>query len=79
MVTSFATKAELSQAIGEVEAEIPSTADLATKAEVTAAINTVTGMIPDLEDLNTAGITDIQIVNALPASPVATVLYLVRE
>ena len=79
VVTSFATKAELSQAIGEVEAEIPSTADLATKAEVTAAINTVTGMIPDLEDLNTAGITDIQIVNALPASPVATVLYLVRE
>ena len=79
VVTSFATKAELSQAIGEVEAEIPSTSDLATKAEVTAAINTVTGMIPDLNDLNTAGITDIQIVNALPASPVSTVLYLVRE
>ena len=59
--------------------DIPSTANLATKAEVTAAINTVTGMIPDLNDLNTAGITDIQVVNALPASPVATVLYLVRE
>ena len=27
----------------------------------------------------TAGITDIQIVNALPASPVATVLYLIQE
>lgn len=76
---TYVTESELATATAAVEAEIPSTADLATKAEVTAAINTVTGMIPDLEDLNTAGITDIQVVNALPASPVATVLYLVRE
>ena len=27
----------------------------------------------------TAGITDIQLVNALPASPVATVLYIIPE
>ena len=27
----------------------------------------------------TAGITDIQVVNALPASPVATVLYMIPE
>ena len=32
-----------------------------------------------LSTLNTAGITDIQQVNALPVSPVATVLYLIPE
>lgn len=60
----------IESATGDIQDEI---------VAVTAAINTVTGMIPDLDDLNTAGITDIQVVNALPASPVATVLYLVRE
>lgn len=34
---------------------------------------------PTLASLNTAGITDIQQVNALPAEPVSTVLYLVPE
>ena len=34
---------------------------------------------PTLSSLNTAGITDIQIVQALPASPVSTVLYLIEE
>jgi len=77
--TDVVTHAELATATAEVEADIPDVSNLATKTEVTAAINTVTGMIPDLNDLNTAGITDIQVVNALPASPVATVLYLVRE
>ena len=32
-----------------------------------------------LSTLNTAGITDIQQVNALPADPVATVLYIIPE
>lgn len=58
---------------------IPDVSTFATKAEVNAAINTVTGMIPDLSDLNTAGVTDIQVVQSLPASPVATVLYLIPE
>ena len=41
---------------------------------VASAISGVT-----LASLNTAGITDIQQVNALPANPVATVLYLIPE
>lgn len=77
--TDVVTHAELATATANVEADIPVVTSFATKTEVTAAINTVTGMIPDLNDLNTAGITDIQIVNALPASPVSTVLYLIRE
>lgn len=77
--TGCVTEAELATATAAVEADIPVVTSFATKTEVTAAINTVTGMIPDLNDLNTAGITDIQVVAALPASPVATVLYLVRE
>ena len=76
---NYVTESELATATAAVEADIPVVTSFATKAEVTSAINTVTGMIPDLEDLNTAGITDIQVVNALPASPVSTVLYLVRE
>ena len=32
-----------------------------------------------LVDLNTAGITDIQIVNSLPSNPVSSVLYLIPE
>lgn len=35
--------------------------------------------IPSLNSLNTAGITDIQLVNELPASPVSSVLYLIPE
>lgn len=34
---------------------------------------------PTLSSLNTAGITDIQVVQALPASPISTVLYLIEE
>lgn len=33
----------------------------------------------DVASLTTAGITDIQVVNSLPASPVSTVLYLIPE
>ena len=33
----------------------------------------------NLPELTTAGISDVQLVNALPASPVATVLYLIAE
>jgi polyhydroxyalkanoate synthesis regulator phasin len=89
--SSYATKTEL----GTVESSIPTNTsdlnndsgfitssdltDLASKTELASAIDIVEAEIPDLNDLNTAGITDIQIVNALPASPVATVLYLVRE
>lgn len=45
-----------------------------TGVAVASAISGVT-----LASLNTAGITDIQQVNALPANPVATVLYLIPE
>ena len=70
---------ELDLADYALASAIPDVSTFATKAEVTTAINTVTGMIPDLSDLNTAGVTDIQVVQTLPASPVATVLYLIPE
>ena len=73
--SALATKTELASAIDIVEAEIPAnTSDLQNDSGFITS-----SAIPDLEDLNTAGITDIQVVNALPASPVSTVLYLVRE
>jgi len=61
---------------------IPDVSNLATKNEVQlveAEIQTVSGAIPTLADLNTQGITDIQVVQALPVSPVSTVLYLIPE
>ena len=70
---------ELDLADYALASAIPDVSTFATKAEVTTAINTVTGMIPDLSDLNTAGVTDIQVVQSLPASPVATILYLIPE
>ena len=74
-LTDLASKTELASAIDIVEADIPTkTSDLQNDSGYITS-----SAIPDLNDLNTAGITDIQIVNALPASPVATVLYLVRE
>ena len=73
--STLATKTELASAIDIVEADIPTnTSDLQNDSGFITS-----SAIPDLEDLNTAGITDIQVVNALPASPVSTVLYLVRE
>lgn len=62
-VSGFATKSELST----VEAEIPVVTGFATKSELNGKQNTLTG------------ITDVQVVNSLPGSPVATVLYLIPE
>jgi len=44
-----------------------------------AVANAISAAAPTLADLNTAGITDIQQVASLPASPVSTVLYLIPE
>lgn len=51
----------------------------ATSALLNDDIQTVSAAIPVLSSLNTEGITDIQLVNALPADPVSTVLYLIPE
>lgn len=65
-------------AITEVEADIqavssaiPDTSNLASKTELTAGLNGKQNTL--------TGITDVQVVQALPASPVATVLYLIPE
>lgn len=51
----------------------------ATKSEVPSAGNMLSITSNTLNVTTTAGITDIQQVNALPAQPVATVLYLIPE
>lgn len=66
-VSGFATKSELST----VEAEIPVVTGFATKTEVTTGLGTKQNTL--------TGITDVQVVNSLPGSPVATVLYLIPE
>lgn len=58
-----------------IDATVPDVSNLATKTEVA----TVSAAIPTLADLNTQGITDIQVVQTLPVSPVSTVLYLIPE
>ena len=47
--------------------------------EVSGSSAVLNANSPSLSSLNTAGISDIQVVNALPASPVTTVLYLIPE
>lgn len=70
--SDLVTKSELAT----VEAEIPVVTGFATKTE----LQTVSGNIPtSIDSLVTANITDIQVVQALPGSPVATVLYLIPE
>lgn len=70
--STFATHAEVNNVSGAIINEIPDVSDFITEAEVT-------GMMPKLADLNTAGITDIQMVTALPASPVSSILYIIPE
>lgn len=68
--SNYVTETELTGAVS----------GFATKTEVTAGVQAATGLIPtDINPLITANITDIQVVNSLPASPVATVLYLIPE
>lgn len=75
-VSNFATKTELST----VESEIPVVTGFATKTELNNGIQAATGLIPtSINPLITANIADIQVVNSLPGSPVATVLYLIPE
>lgn len=64
VVSGFATKTEVNNVSGTLHTEI----------------QTVSGNIPtSINPLITANITDIQVVNSLPGSPVATVLYLIPE
>ena len=59
-----------------LKTDIPVVSGFATKTE----LQTVSGNIPtSIDSLVTANITDIQVVQALPGSPVATVLYLIPE
>lgn len=67
---------------GDVTLSIPTVdqtySSTSTNAQSGAAVAEAVGSIT-LSSLNTAGITDVQQVNALPAEPVATVLYLIPE
>lgn len=47
--------------------------------EVSGSSAVINATTPTLASLNTAGITDVQVVQSLPASPFATVLYLIPE
>ena len=85
-VSTFATKTELTA----VEAEIPDTSDMATQTWVgqqgyltsvpsTYATKSYVDTAVSSKQDTLTGITDVQVVQALPASPVATVLYLIPE
>jgi len=77
---NYVSESDLQTAIQTVEAEIPVVTGFATKTELTADIKAATGLIPtSINPLVTANITDIQVVNSLPGSPVSTVLYLIPE
>lgn len=67
VVTGFATEVELQI----VSAAIPDTSTLATKTEVTTGLGTKQNTL--------TGITDVQVVQSLPVSPVSSVLYLIPE
>ena len=68
-----ATKAEIRIALTNGSPTSPTTAvQIATYSAINVSNQT-------LASLTTAGVTDIQQVNALPAQPVATVLYLIPE
>lgn len=77
---NYVSDSDLQTAVQTVESEIPVVTGFATKTEVTAGIQAATGLIPtDINPLVTANISDIQVVNSLPGSPVSTVLYLIPE
>jgi hypothetical protein len=67
----YVTSAELATATAAVEADIPVVTGFATKSELTTGLNGKQSTL--------TGITDVQVVQSLPASPVATVLYLIPE
>ena len=54
-----------------IDATVPDVSNLATKTEVTTGLGTKQNTL--------TGITDVQVVQALPVSPVSTVLYLIPE
>lgn len=85
-VTNLATKAEVQAATGM----IPDTSDMATQTWVgqQGYLTAVPSTYATKDYVDTAvgtkqntltGITDVQVVQSLPASPVATVLYLIPE
>ena len=77
VVTGFATIEQVS-AVSAAIPELPDEEEVDFE-EIDLSDYALASAIPTLNSLNTAGITDIQLVNELPVLPVATVLYLIPE
>jgi hypothetical protein len=77
VVTGFATIEQVS-AVSAAIPELPSEEEVEFE-ELDLSDYALASAIPSLDSLNTAGITDIQLVQTLPASPVSSVLYLIPE
>lgn len=77
VVTGFATIEQVS-AVSAAIPELPSEEEVEFE-EIDLSDYALASAIPSLSSLNTAGITDIQLVNSLPVSPVSSVLYLIPE
>lgn len=73
-VSNLATKTEVGNVEADVQtvsAAIPDVSNFATDTDVSAAVSGLQNKL--------TGITDVIVTNSLPASPVATVLYLIPE
>ena len=77
----FLTAVDLTpyQTTADMSGYVTTSAVSVTSGLLNEDIQTVSAAIPVLSSLNTEGITDIKLVNELPAVPVSTVLYLIPE
>ena len=77
----FLTAVDLTpyQTTADMSGYVTTSAFSVTSGLLNEDIQTVSAAIPVLSSLNTEGITDIKLVNELPAVPVSTVLYLIPE
>ena len=86
-VTGAVTEAELAYVSGQLEGDIQTVSAAIPPAQVNANWNETSSSSKayiqnkptTLAPFNTAGITDIQYVNALPANPDSSVLYIIPE
>ena len=86
-VTGVVTEAELAYVSGQLEGDIQTVSAAIPPAQVNANWNETSSSSKayiqnkptTLAPFNTAGITDIQYVNALPANPVSSVIYIIPE
>ena len=80
-VISIDNTVALKSEVQTVSAAIPTlpTEEEVDFEEVDLSDYALASAIPTLADLNTQGITDIQVVQTLPVSPVSSVLYLIPE